>query len=365
MSEAEKLPGASPSVWVLSSPGAGDNAQLRTLAALLTPEPVWQSGFDPLHRVIIDRLGGLPKARPGSRLRSPDGTRFAPPWPDLVLIAGGRHVINACRIRAASGGRTRVVCLGRPWAPLAWLDLIVTTPQYRLPEDDNVLLLDLPLNAPPTESEAARAHWQSELAGLPGPLLGVLLGGSSGSFRLTRRCENRIAARVQEVASRHAAGVALVDSPRSPKGLADRIAKQVSVPLRVCSSRDGAPNPYATVIRSCDALLVTEDSVSMVADVVHAGKPVAVLELAERIHARASRRLRQSIPGMGRFGARLVRRGLWCPPRDLRALRERLIERGLLSHTDELFPARQRLDGPLRAAQSRVVSRVLELLARR
>jgi mitochondrial fission protein ELM1 len=364
MSKAEKLPG-SPSVWVLSSPGAGDNAQLATVAGLLTQEPVWQSGFDPLHRVVLDRIGGLPKAGSESALRSPDGTRFKSPWPDLVLIAGGRHVINACRIRAASGGRTRVVCLGRPWAPLAWFDLVVTTPQYRLPQDDNVVLLDLPLNSPPAESEAARAHWQPRLASLPGPRLGVLLGGNSGSFRLTRGCERRMASRIQQIAAAHAAGVVLVDSPRSPEGLADRIGKRLSVPVCVCCSREGAPNPYVTVIHSSDALLVTEDSVSMVADVVHAGKPVAVLELAERMHARASRRLRQSVRWLPRVGVRLTRHGFWCPPRDLRTLREHLISRGLVSRPDDVLSAPRRLESPLHAAQSRVVSRLSGLLARR
>ena len=61
------------------------------------------------------------------------------PWPDLVLLAHQSNENVARWIRRQSGGRTRLVLLGRPWAPAEAFDLVVTTPQYDLPEAANVL----------------------------------------------------------------------------------------------------------------------------------------------------------------------------------------------------------------------------------
>ncbi len=361
MSEAEKISSASPSIWVLASPGAGDNAQLRTLAGMLSPDAGWHSRVDPISRVIAGRLGRVRCARAEDRWL--DAGHYSPPWPDLILLAGGRHAINAYRIRAASGGRSRIVCLGRPWAPLDWFDLVVTTPQYRLPDGPNVLTLDLPLNAPPGESAQARAYWQPELDRLPGPVLGLLLGGSSGSFRLTRRCERRIADRVGEIASARGAGVAVVDSPRSPAGLAERVGARLDVPVCVCTAAgDAAPNPYAVVIRAADALIVTEDSVSMIADSIHSGKPTAVLDLQPRVHSRISRGIRRTMPALDRLGRGLVRRGWWCPPRDVRALRNRLLAAGLISESADVLTAHGPRYDPLQHGRSQVLARIAELL---
>lgn len=357
------MAGSSPSVWVLSSPGAGDNAQLRTLAGLITPEPVWQSGFDPLHRVVFDRLVGLSKGPSELKLRSPDGTRFAPPWPDLVLIAGGRHVINACRIRAASGERTRVVCLGRPWAPLGWFDLIVTTPQYRLPQAENLVTLDLPLNLPPKASDGALAHWQGEFQHLPRPLLGVLLGGDSGSYRFDKIAAERVARTVNELVGRTGGSAVVVGSPRTPVKALSGIERRIAVPNQVHGLRRQAPNPYASILQLADALLVTGDSASMLAEACTAGKPVGLVDLKERTRSRLNRKLRALTSGLAGTTEALTARGLWLPARDMPALHRRAAASGWLTDTDSL------LQGPSQARtpekpMKKIRERVLALLDR-
>jgi mitochondrial fission protein ELM1 len=88
----------------------------------------------------------------------------------------------ACRwIREQSAGGARIVHIGRPWARLEQFDLVITTPQSRLPEQDNVLHNTLTLHrvtAARLQAEARR--WEPRLAALPRPRIAVIAGGDSG-----------------------------------------------------------------------------------------------------------------------------------------------------------------------------------------
>ena len=130
--------------WVLLGEKAGDNAQLTALAEHLQRTRGWP--WQPRHLRFHagELLSNL--LLPPNLLGVADGrAALTPPWPDLVLSAGRRSEPVAHWISRRSGGRARLVNLGRPWSqPRRW-DLIVTTPQYQVPVADNVLSLPLPL----------------------------------------------------------------------------------------------------------------------------------------------------------------------------------------------------------------------------
>ena len=267
-----------PVCWVLAAPGAGDNRQLATLVDLLDADARWVESVDPVGRVLRDRAFGFRVRRIPEDRRD----RYAPPWPDLVLIAGGRSVIDARRIRAASGGRSKIVCLGRPWAPLGWFDLVVTTPQYRLPVAPNVVTLDLPLNLPPpVDEQAAEAHAAAHRE-LPRPWVGVLLGGDSGSFRFRAADAAALARALDRAVGAAGGGVIATASPRTPLAAVDALERGLTVPARVHRFGD-ADDPYGSLFAIADALVVTADSASMVAEACFSGRPVATFGLHERL----------------------------------------------------------------------------------
>ena len=338
--------------WVLAAPGAGDNRQLETLVEVLGADARWIDQVDPISTVLRDRLAGF-RAQTLPRSKQ---ERYAPPWPDLVLIAGGRGVIDARRIRHASGGKSRVVCVGRPWAPLAWFDLVITTPQYRLPAADNVITLDLPLNFPPAVAEQDLARWRREFDGLPRPMLGVLLGGDSGSYRFDTASAERIARSINQLAARVGGSAVVVGSPRTPAAALGAIEKRLDVPGQVHGWAPQAPNPYAALLRLADALLVTGDSASMLSEACHSGKPVAMLDLDERMRSRLNRTLRALTPALSRTMQALTVRGLWVPARDMPALHRRLSESGRLTDPAAL------LDG---AGESSAVEQPLDRIRER
>src|SRR5690606_33212554 len=130
----------------------------------------------------------LPRVVIGASLLSVDRARsspLVPPWPDLVISIGHRSAHAARWIRRQSGGRTRLVVLGRPRAPLGLFDLVVTTPQYGLPRRANVIHNLMPLHHVEADRlDEAAAHWSPRLAHLPKPRFALLVGGASSPYRM-------------------------------------------------------------------------------------------------------------------------------------------------------------------------------------
>lgn len=114
-----------PTVWVLKCHRFGDHAQSLGLAqALGWPFIVKEMEFH-WYEIFFALPGYITLLGLDRRKSSP----LTPPWPDLVIMAGRRNETPAKWIRRQSGGKTRVVVVGRYWTPPAELDLNITTHQ--------------------------------------------------------------------------------------------------------------------------------------------------------------------------------------------------------------------------------------------
>ena len=170
-------------IWCLLGKKAGDNTQVLALAEELglgyVEKRILAQPWELLtHLSLRITLAGIDRK---------DSSPLQPPWPDLVISAGRRNEPVARWIKEQSGGRTRLVHMGRPWAPLATWDLVVTTPQYFLPQQDNVLHNSMPLHRlPKTELSRAGRQLLPQVRDLPRPWIAVLVGGDSGRFVMTR-----------------------------------------------------------------------------------------------------------------------------------------------------------------------------------
>jgi mitochondrial fission protein ELM1 len=369
--------GQPPRVWVLLGAKGGDNAQLRTLAdALGWPYEFKQLSFNTLHSVPAVVLGGSLSSLVRSKSAS-----FAPPWPDVVISAGKRSVPVARWIREQSGGKARLVHLGRPWAPLDWFDLIITTPQYRLPSRPNVLHNTLPLNIATADKLAdalASGPWRRRLEKLPRPHLTVLVGGNSPSYVLTRDAAAELGASVTR-AVRDRGGSALVTtSPRTPIDAVDALEAALDCPNLFHRWEPDADNPYLAFLAAADSFVVTGDSASMLAEACTTGKPVAIFEVPARIETipgtralheswirwRNDRVTYRGTPKQQDWLARvydgLVTRGYITPPRDLAVYHEALETRGLASRDANGPPATTSANTD---DVTRAVERVQQLIA--
>jgi uncharacterized protein len=263
-------------VWCLLGRKAGDNTQVRALAEELG----W--GYQDKHIIarpweLLVHLGG------GMTLAGIDPAQSSPlaaPWPDIVISAGRRNEPVARWIKEQSGGRTRLVHIGRPWAPLSTWDVVVTTPQYFLPVQANIVHNRLPLHRPSAEeSERAGVLLQQQLEHLPRPWVAVLMGGNSGRFVMTASKGRHLGTLAQELAAAAGGSVVATDSPRTPSAAGDALQAQLRPPSFCYRWGSGGDNPYQGILALADAFVVTGESMSMLGEAADTGKPLCIFNL--------------------------------------------------------------------------------------
>ena len=339
LSPAVSATAAAPRIWLLLGNRAGDRAQVETLGAAVAKAFGWPCAAK---RIVVNGLFRIPNLLLDSSLLSIDKAAsdpLSPPWPDLVIAAGRRAVPVARWIRRQSGGRTRLVHIGRPWAPLAWFDLVVTTPQYALPSRPNLLLNSLPLSphGAMTGAEAA-ARWEPRLAALKRPWIAVLVGGAARPYRLDADTARRLGAAASGLAKVGGGSLLVATGPRTPSVAADARAAALAAPHQLHRWQPGADNPYPAFLALADRFLVTGDSASMLAEACAAaspgGRPVQVFALPEQpdLRLRLARALRRLAGGAGPLRAAydgLVDLGLLTSTRDMQAFHAALYARGL------------------------------------
>jgi mitochondrial fission protein ELM1 len=258
--------------WWITTGEAGFRTQARGLAQAVVPDAVEKTiGLKAPWSV-------LPPSRLTLTGLDPKKDVLEPPWPDLVVSCGRKAGKTALAVKAASGGRTLAVHVQHPLANLDRFDLVIPMRHDGAPEAANVLAIDLALHdvTPALLAQAAEA-WRERLEGLPRPLTGVLLGGSTQRFPFTEAQGRELAGRLK--ALRAQGGLAITPSRRTPP--------EVKAVLRAAFAGDdgvylwdeAGDNPYRGILALSDRIVATGDSVSMVSEAVAAGRPVAVFPL--------------------------------------------------------------------------------------
>jgi mitochondrial fission protein ELM1 len=265
-------------VWCLLGRKAGDNTQVLALAREL--------GFDFVEKHILAQPWEL-AAHLGWRitLAGIDRANSSPlqaPWPDLVISAGRRNEPVACWIKQQSGGSSRLVHIGRPWAPLSTWDLVVTTPQYFLPEQDNILHNTLPLHRMPQNVLASAAkRMLPRLADLPRPWIVLLVGGDSGRFVMTTEKGRRLGLLANDLAVAAGGSLLVTDSPRTPIAAGDALQEQLKAPHFCHRWDDDGDNPYLGLLAVADAFVVTGESMSMLGEAAAMSRPLFIFDVGD------------------------------------------------------------------------------------
>lgn len=334
-----------PKVWLLLGKGTGGNGQIRSLAeALGWPYETKQ--------LVYDRASDLPNLLLGASLLGIDrraSSPLTPPWPDLLIAGSRRSSPIAQWVKKQSGGATMLVHLMHTQAPLAWFDLVVTTPQYRLPRRANVLHNTIPLNHIPDERvRAAGARWAPILRELPRPYVALLVGGNSSSYVLDEGTAARLGHEAADEIRAEGGSILLTTSARTPPDAEKALRREIDVPVYHYGwSPEDTENPYLGFLALADRFIVTADSASQLAEASATGKPVRLFDWPVRPAPRtgldgllhrwsdASLRNRDAnglpLNGLTRIYDRLVYLGLIKPPRDFSAYHRALEARGLIS----------------------------------
>lgn len=322
-----------PVIWLIDAYRAGERGQVRALVDML--------GWPCETKVLSYRkYVFLPHVLGQSTLRgisSASATQLKAPWPDLVISCGVRNE-PVCRwIRDQSGGRTRYVHVGRPWAPLDSFDLVITTPQYRVPPHPKVLNNMLTLHSVTDERLAlACQEWEAIFAALPRPRFAVMVGGDSGPFTLGKKAATRLGHQASQLARANGGSLLVSTSSRTRKAAVDALQAEITAPNYFYRwPGENSDNPYMGILAWADRLIVTGDSIAMLSEACATGKPVTMFDLG------GMRDIDDESTRDFRFGASLyalLLRWFWQPlSRDITLVHRRLRETGCASWVEEVL----------------------------
>jgi mitochondrial fission protein ELM1 len=199
-----------------------------------------------------------------------------------IFAAGGTAAVVASRLRSS---RHPVIQIQHPRIDPARFDVVVVNRHDGLTGPNVVVTRTAMHRATPARLAEAASLWAPRLAHLPRPLVAVLVGGSNGRFRLDKPVAEALAAQLSSMMRADHVGVALTPSRRT--------APEARTALAAIAAEGGwvwdmeGDNPYYAMLALADAIVVTEDSVSMVSEAVATTAPVLLAPLPGR-----SRRIR-------------------------------------------------------------------------
>lgn len=265
-----------PNIWVLKSGRAGENTQLLALADALgwdyqVKQMKYRSGIP--YFLLKSSLRGIYTAQSG----------ITEPWPDLIISAGAKNE-PVCRwIRDNADKKVCLIHIGRPWANLKQFDLIVTTPQYRLPQRHNVHINTVPMHYQTNSDIINQAvqHWAPRLDHLPKPYTALMVGGHSGPYSFDKRAAQRLVNHVTRIQSLYSGSLLVSTSARTPGHIADYLEVHLPSPSYFYRWGSSQENPYYAFLTLTESIIVTGDSISMLSEACATLKPVYIFDLGE------------------------------------------------------------------------------------
>ena len=259
--------GTNPHVWILWRRRKGDLDQMLSLVNAV--------GWTHEIKRLEFRGPGIPALAP--LLLAAGSDPLTAPWPDVAMCAEALPSIIARRLKQKSGGMLKTVCIGRPAGTPDAFDLVITTPQYRIPSAANVVELSLPLAA--SRADAASPPYPPVARR---PLIAVLAGGASFPDRFDGKVAAQLAGDIRQYTDHKNGTMAIATSPRSGAEVNAALERVVAPPHRLQVFGRGE-NRYAALLAAADEIVVTSDSVSMVADALETGMPVYVYRLPRHL----------------------------------------------------------------------------------
>lgn len=271
---------------------AGDNSQVLALAeALGWPYEIRRFAYKS-YELLVNLTHGPTLAGTVPERSS----HLEPPWPDLVISAGRRNepICRWIQAQAKPEKQVRLIHIGRPWADFDRFDLVITTPQYRLPEHPHILQNKTPLHRVSSERlEAEAEQWRGELRDIPSPYIALAIGGNSGPYSYDRAAAKRLGEQASHLARQSGASLLVTTSARTRPDTIEVLKQAIDVPCYFYEWHpNAAANPYFAFLGLAERIIVTADSVSMMTEACATGKPVYLFDLGQGWRA-----MRRTLPG--------------------------------------------------------------------
>jgi mitochondrial fission protein ELM1 len=218
----------------------------------------------------------LPPSTAFSRLwRSRPADAVAEPLPKLIIGCGGAGARLAASLRRPG---VAVVAIQHPRMALNNFDLVLAARHDGITGPNVIVTRNALHRVTPARLAMEAERWRPVFAGLPRPLVAVLLGGSNGRYRFGAAEARALAAQLAAIMDQDGASLTITPSRRTaPEVLA--ILREVLLPRGAWIWDGTGENPYFGMLALADAIIVTADSVSMVSEAVATPAPVMLARL--------------------------------------------------------------------------------------
>jgi mitochondrial fission protein ELM1 len=210
-----------------------------------------------------------------SPLHALAGPALEPPLPDVLLGAGGAGARVVAALRRPG---LPTVAIQHPRMALNRFDLVVAARHDGI-AGPNVILTRTALHrATPERMTRHAAAFAPLFASIGRPRVAVLLGGSNGRYRFDLPVARHLACQLAAMMAADHVGLIITPSRRTAPEAVE-IFREILIPLGAWIWDGGGVNPYFAMLGSADAIIVTEDSVSMVSEAVATSAPVLLARL--------------------------------------------------------------------------------------
>lgn len=271
-------------IWLLSDGKAGHLNQLRALAGVINTcktsntarihEISWQP---PNFLASLTKQTGVPFLRFSTKLLPHD-------MPQIVLSIGKVGIVAQALIKKHFAPQKPPFCVH-----------LMTTGRLNTAVDLEILMRhDLHPNKTPDSRQILCTVPPSPMA-LPdksppitlpnlgsGKRFALLLGGNNRAFSLEPKAAENLGRRIAKMLKEQNAKIFITPSRRTPEASLTTLQSLLEPDSYYCWDMTGE-NPYRSMIANADCVIVSEDSISMQSDVVHAGKPLYVAALESTI----------------------------------------------------------------------------------
>lgn len=212
---------------------------------------------------------------------SDDSDPLTDQWPD-VLVGCGRHAVGlSIAIKRAAweeGRRVFTVQCQDPRISPAHFDAVVPPAHDGLRGKNVIPTLGAVNHVTPALLQQGAERWRATFAGLPRPLIAVLIGGASKAYNLDKAAATALASQLSALQTASGCGFAITTSRRTGRENEARLRDALSGPTTYFWDGEGE-NPYFGMLALADHIFVTADSTNMITEAAASGKPVHILDL--------------------------------------------------------------------------------------
>lgn len=200
---------------------------------------------------------------------------------DIVLSTGSSVAAVNLLMGKLLNAKT-VACSFFSPQSISAFDLVIL-PQFRHPRINRKNVVKL-IGVPNKFTPQLVQKKQNELDAIPDGRIGVLLGGEAPHYTISKKTASCLLDALIAVSEEIDGEIALTTSRRTPDAVETLIEKRLSnsdrTALLVTSSiGTDIPEPVETIFATCEIIVVTEDSLSMVCEAASSGRKVVILEI--------------------------------------------------------------------------------------